>query len=152
MPAGPLRPRVPRPARPRQDGVRQDLRGSAVCTASTSVMAFEELAFDDETLSLSQIDRNDCPLDAKQGYADMAGVLLLFLLLLLLGKAQEKAAEFADTQVGAVEGRRAGGAGNGLLIRMAGFACWRVGVSACWRTRVAIFGCRTSYHPVKFFG
>eukprot|EP00752_Nemacystus_decipiens_P005744 g5197.t1 len=77
-----------------QDGVRPDLRGSAVCTASKSVLAYE-----DETFTLSPLDRNDCPLDAKQGYADMAGVLLLFLLLLLLGKAQEKAAEFADTQI-----------------------------------------------------
>lgn len=45
------------------------------------------------------MERNDCPLDAKQGYADMAGVLLLFLLLLVLGKAQDKAAEYTDTQV-----------------------------------------------------
>lgn len=82
------------PFPPHQDGVRPDLRGSAICTASMSVLAYE-----DETFTLSPLDRNDCPLDAKQGYADMAGVLLLFLLLLLLGKAQEKAAEFADTQV-----------------------------------------------------
>lgn len=82
-----------------QEGIRQDLRGSAVCTASKSVLAYE-----DETFTLSPLDRNDCPLDAKQGYADMAGVLLLFLLLLLLGKAQEKAAEFAETQVGFVGG------------------------------------------------
>lgn len=80
-----------------QEGVRTDLRGSAVCTSLLSVLAYE-----DETLSSftqSAVDRNDCPLDAKQGYADMAGVLLLFLLLLLLGKAQEKATQYTDTQV-----------------------------------------------------
>lgn len=80
-----------------QGGVRVDLRGSAVCMSSLSVIAFE-----DETLTsraTSPADRNDCPLDAKQGFADMAGVLLLFLLLLLLGKAQEKAAQYTDSQV-----------------------------------------------------
>lgn len=56
-------------------------------------------AFDESLSDVSTLKRNDCPLDAKQGYADMAGVLLLFLLLFVLGKAQDKAAEYLDTQV-----------------------------------------------------
>lgn len=76
-----------------QAGVRFDLFGSAVCTSRLSVQAF------DVDSSISDVERNDCPLDAKQGYADMVGVLLLFLLLLVLGKAQDKAAEYTDTQV-----------------------------------------------------
>ncbi|CAM9767689.1 unnamed protein product, partial [Ectocarpus sp. 8 AP-2014] len=78
-----------------QAGVRADLRGSAVCTASQEVLAFPRDSWDFR----DTFDRNDCPLDSKQGYADMAGVLLLFMLLLLLGKAQEKAAEYTATQI-----------------------------------------------------
>ncbi|CBJ32197.1 conserved unknown protein [Ectocarpus siliculosus] len=78
-----------------QAGVRADLRGSAVCTASKEVLAFPRDSWDFR----DTFDRNDCPLDSKQGYADMAGVLLLFMLLLLLGKAQEKAAEYTATQI-----------------------------------------------------
>lgn len=74
--------------------MRSDLRGSAVCTSILSVFTYDE-----SFSSRAAIDRNDCPLDAKQGYADMAGVLLLFLLLLVLGKAQDKAAEYTDAQV-----------------------------------------------------
>lgn len=81
---------------PPQDGVRPDLRGSAVCTSFLEVVTYNE----DEAWSTSDLPRNDCPLDAKQGFADMAGVLLLFLLLLLLGKAQEKAADYTETRVG----------------------------------------------------
>lgn len=73
--------------------MRFDLFGSAVCTSRLSV----ETIYLDMTSAV--MERNDCPLDAKQGYADMAGVLLLFLLLLVLGKAQDKAAEYTDTQV-----------------------------------------------------
>ncbi|CAM9253148.1 unnamed protein product, partial [Laminaria digitata] len=73
-------------------GVRFDLFGSAVCTSRLSVEAF------DLDSKIAVMERNDCPLDAKQGFADMAGVLLLFLLLLVLGKAQDKAAEYTDTQ------------------------------------------------------
>lgn len=80
--------------RSRQASVRLDLRGSAVCTESLEV-----LVYDTSGSSQSSVLRNDCPLDAKQGFADMAGVLLLFLLLFVLGKAQDKAAEYLDTQV-----------------------------------------------------
>lgn len=72
-----------------------DLRGSAVCTSFKEVEV--QLLREENTMELF---RNDCPLDHKQGYADMAGVLLLFLVLLVLGKAQEKAAEYMETQVG----------------------------------------------------
>ncbi|CAM9879053.1 unnamed protein product [Ectocarpus sp. 4 AP-2014] len=78
-----------------QAGVRADLRGSAVCTASKEVLVYPRDSWDIR----DTFDRNDCPLDSKQGYADMAGVLLLFMLLLLLGKAQEKAAEYTATQI-----------------------------------------------------
>lgn len=82
---------------PYKGGVRADLRGSAVCTSLSTVWVFgEELIFTER----QEVDRHDCPLDEKQGYADMAGVLLLFLLLFVLGKAQDKAAEYTDTQVG----------------------------------------------------
>lgn len=77
-----------------QMSVRFDLRGSGVCTELLTVSAY-----DPDLSDFSVVDRNDCPLDAKQGFADMAGVLLLFLLLFVLGKAQDKAAEFVDTQV-----------------------------------------------------
>lgn len=81
----------------RQRGVRFDLRGSAICTELLLVEAFDE-----NLLRTSTMERKDCPLDAKQGYADMVGVLLLFLLLFVLGKAQDKAAEYLETQVGRV--------------------------------------------------
>lgn len=77
-----------------QPDVRIDLRGSAVCT---SIKTVEVRALSGDVFDMV---RNDCPLDHKQGYADMAGVLLLFLVLLVLGKAQEKAAEYMETQVG----------------------------------------------------
>lgn len=64
-----------------------------MCTGLSLVMVIED---DLE----SPRERHDCPLDAKQGFADMAGVLLLFLLLFVLGKAQDKAAEYINTQVG----------------------------------------------------
>lgn len=64
-----------------------------MCTSKLSVETF------DMDSSMTVLERNDCPLDAKQGFADMAGVLLLFLLLFILGKAQDKAAEYTDTTV-----------------------------------------------------
>lgn len=74
--------------------MRFDLRGSAACTIRLPVFAYDK-----NFMNSSALLRNDCPLDAKQGYADMAGVLLLFLLLFILGKAQDKAAEYLETQV-----------------------------------------------------
>lgn len=68
-----------------------------MCTSLSTVWVFGEELLEAQK---QEADRHDCPLDAKQGYADMAGVLLLFLLLFVLGKAQDKAAEYTDTQVG----------------------------------------------------